>query len=132
RTGPELEIEVPPPSTTKKRGNNEGTSVQKRPRLSEGLQRDFCPMDRSFDVTGFIESNLLTPGAREILQDHDPMESLRWAQWAMLKSATIMKSVKPRLTVVAQFEERYNKLVGDLRLLNQQKVEAEKGKLEAD
>ncbi|MED6207189.1 hypothetical protein PIB30_033492 [Stylosanthes scabra] len=43
------------------------------------------------------------------------MESLRWAQWAMLKSATIMKSVEPRLTVAAQFEDRCNKLAVDLR-----------------
>ncbi|MED6215805.1 hypothetical protein PIB30_001422 [Stylosanthes scabra] len=77
--GPEVAVEVPPVSMAKKLGNDEGTSTQKRTRLSEGSQRDFCPMDRSFDATGFIESNLLTPGAREILQDHDPMESLRWA-----------------------------------------------------
>ncbi|MED6145518.1 hypothetical protein PIB30_025988 [Stylosanthes scabra] len=129
---PDAAIDVPQVPTTKKRGNNEGTSTQKRPRLSEVPQRDFCPIDRSFDATRFIESNLLTPGAREILQDHDPMESLRWAQWAMLKSTTIMKSVEPRLTVAAQFEDRCNKLVVDLRLLNQQKAEIEKGKLEAD
>ncbi|MED6107468.1 hypothetical protein PIB30_014319 [Stylosanthes scabra] len=130
--GPEATVEVPPVSMTKKRGNDEGTSAQKRPRLSEGSQRDFCPMDRSFDATGFIESNLLTPSAREILQDHDPMESLHWAQWAMLRSATIMKSVEPRLTAATQLEDRCNKLAGDLRLLNPQKAETEKGRLEAD
>ncbi|MED6131903.1 hypothetical protein PIB30_014349 [Stylosanthes scabra] len=101
--GPEVVVKVPPVSTTKKRGNDEGTSAQKRPRLSEGSQRDFCPVDRFFDAAGFIESNLLTPGAREILQDHDPLESLRWAQW-----------------------------IDNLRLLNQQKAEVEKGKLEVD
>ncbi|MED6215804.1 hypothetical protein PIB30_001421 [Stylosanthes scabra] len=43
-----------------------------------------------------------------------------------------MKSVEARLTVATQFEDRCNKLAGDLRLLNQQKAEAEKGKLEDD
>ncbi|MED6194340.1 hypothetical protein PIB30_027598 [Stylosanthes scabra] len=33
-------------------------------------------MDRSFDATGFIESNLLTPGAREILAKNTGMKGL--------------------------------------------------------
>ncbi|MED6161141.1 hypothetical protein PIB30_057933 [Stylosanthes scabra] len=60
------------------------------------------------------------------------MESVRWAQWAMLRSATIMKFMEPRLTLADQWEGRCAKLTRDLKLLNQQKVEVEKKKLEAD
>ncbi|MED6194226.1 hypothetical protein PIB30_026487 [Stylosanthes scabra] len=77
--GPEQQVEVVPLSPPRKRANDETTSAQKRPRTSEGSQRDFCPMDRSFDASGFIESNFMGPHAREVLLDCDPMESLRWA-----------------------------------------------------
>ncbi|MED6107522.1 hypothetical protein PIB30_014816 [Stylosanthes scabra] len=106
--------------------------AEKRPRTSEGPQRDFCPMDRSFDASAFIENNLMGPRAREALQDYDPMESIRWAEWAMLRAATIMKAIEPRLTVAAQWEHRCAKLTGDLKLLNQQKGEVEKEKQEAE
>ncbi|MED6192112.1 hypothetical protein PIB30_006938 [Stylosanthes scabra] len=32
------------------------------------------------------------PRAVEALRDYDPMENVRWVQWAMLRSATILKS----------------------------------------
>ncbi|MED6204077.1 hypothetical protein PIB30_005804 [Stylosanthes scabra] len=130
---PEQQVEVPPPSSSLgKRTSGEVGSAQKRPRVSEGSQRDFCPMDRSFDASGYIESNFLGPRAVEALRDYDPMESLRWAEWAMLRSATIMKSIEPRLTLADQWENRCAKLTGDLKLLNQQKADAEKGKEEAE
>ncbi|MED6108514.1 hypothetical protein PIB30_024694 [Stylosanthes scabra] len=75
---PEKNVEIPPPPSP----------LGKRvlPRISEGSQRDFCPMDRSFDASGYIESNFLGPRAVEALRDYDPMESLRCAEWAMLRS----------------------------------------------
>ncbi|MED6161777.1 hypothetical protein PIB30_063913 [Stylosanthes scabra] len=130
--GQRVHVEAHPPSPSRKRGPEEGTSGQKRPRVSEGVQRDFCSMDRSFDVSGFIESNLLGPAAPDALRDYDPMESLRWAQWSLLRSATIMKSIEPRLTVADQWEHRCAKLTGDLKLLTQQKAEAEKERNEVD
>ncbi|MED6150570.1 hypothetical protein PIB30_073619 [Stylosanthes scabra] len=79
-------------------------------------------MDRSFDASGFIASNLLGPRAQEVLQDYDPMESIRWAEWASLRAATIMKSIKPRLMAADQWE-------GKLEALEKEKVqEAERRK----
>ncbi|MED6155662.1 hypothetical protein PIB30_007170 [Stylosanthes scabra] len=72
------------------------------------------------------------PHAREVLLDCDPMESLCWAQLAMLRSATIMKSVEPRLTVADQWERRCVELTRNLKVLNQQKVDVEKEKDEAE
>ncbi|MED6144259.1 hypothetical protein PIB30_014120 [Stylosanthes scabra] len=124
---PEHQVEIPPPpSSLGKRGAEEAASAQMRPRISEGSQRDFCPMDRSFDASRYIEANFLGPRAVEALRDYDPMESLRWAEWAMLRSATIMKSIEPRLTLADQWEHRCVKLTGDLKLLNQQMAD-EKG-----
>ncbi|MED6132967.1 hypothetical protein PIB30_023865 [Stylosanthes scabra] len=128
---PERQVEVVPPSPQRKRTNDETTSAQKRTRTSEDSQRDFCPMDRSFDASGYIESNFMGPHAREVLLDYDPMESLRSAQWAMLRSATIMKFVEPRLTVADQWERRCVELTGNLKMLNQQKADVEKEKDEA-
>ncbi|MED6204268.1 hypothetical protein PIB30_007739 [Stylosanthes scabra] len=88
-------------------------------------------MDRSFDASGYIESNFVGPRACEALRDYDPMESLRWAEWAMIRSATIMKFVEPRLTVVDQWEQQCAKLRGDLKMLSRQKVNVEKEKEEA-
>ncbi|MED6158819.1 hypothetical protein PIB30_036440 [Stylosanthes scabra] len=42
--------------------------------------------------------------------------------WAMLKSATIMRSVEPRLTMMDEAERHNQRLVGDLKALNLQKV----------
>ncbi|MED6139631.1 hypothetical protein PIB30_085657 [Stylosanthes scabra] len=89
--GPEQQVEIIPGSPLRKRGNDEMTPAQKRPRVSDGSQRDLCPIDRSFDASGFIESNFLGPRALEALRDYDPMESTRWVQWAMLRSTTILK-----------------------------------------
>ncbi|MED6106911.1 hypothetical protein PIB30_008915 [Stylosanthes scabra] len=130
---PEHQVEIPPPpSPLGRRGAGEAASAQKRPRISKGSQRDFCPMDRSFDALGYIEANFLGPRAVEALRDYDPMESLRWAEWAMLRSATIMKSIEPRLILADQWEHRCTKLTGDLKLLNQQKADVEKEKEEAE
>ncbi|MED6203776.1 hypothetical protein PIB30_002540 [Stylosanthes scabra] len=130
--GPEQQVETVPPSSLGKRVNDEAITAQKRPRTSEGSHRDFCLMDRSFDASSYIENNFLGPRAREALQDYDPMESIRWAEWAMLRAATIMKSIEPRLTLADQWEHRCAKLTGDLKLLNQQKTEVEKEKEEAE
>ncbi|MED6187544.1 hypothetical protein PIB30_077517, partial [Stylosanthes scabra] len=40
----------------------------------------------------------------DVLKDYDPMESIRWAEWASLRSATIMKSIEPRLMAADQWE----------------------------
>ncbi|MED6172470.1 hypothetical protein PIB30_050404 [Stylosanthes scabra] len=125
---PEQQVEVVPPSPLGKRANDEAITAQKRPRTSEGSQRDFCPMDRSFDASSYIENNFLDPRAREALQDYDPMESIHWVEWAMLRATTVMKSIEPRLTLADQWEHRCAKLTGDLKLLNQQKAEVEKEK----
>ncbi|MED6116614.1 hypothetical protein PIB30_101858 [Stylosanthes scabra] len=100
-----------------------------RPRVSEGTNREFCSMDRSFDASGFVASNLLGPRAQDVLKDYDSMESIRWAEWASLRSATIMKSIEPRLMAADQWEGRCVKLNGDLKALNLQRIEAEKEKL---
>ncbi|MED6181323.1 hypothetical protein PIB30_018261 [Stylosanthes scabra] len=94
--GPGPQAEIMPSSSLGKRAVDEITAAQKKPRTSEGPKRDFCPMDRSFDASAFIENNLLGPRAREALQDYHPMESIRWAEWAMLRAATIMKAIEPR------------------------------------
>ncbi|MED6192502.1 hypothetical protein PIB30_010707 [Stylosanthes scabra] len=107
-------------------------SSSKRLRTSEGPLRDLCPMDRSFDASGYIERNFMGPRACEALRDYDPIESLRWAEWAMLCSATIMKSVEPRLTVANQWEQQCAKLRGDLKALSRQKTDLEKEKEEAE
>ncbi|MED6130208.1 hypothetical protein PIB30_115766, partial [Stylosanthes scabra] len=60
------------------------------------------------------------------------MESIRWAEWASLRSATIMKSIEPRLMAADQWEGRCVKLNGDLKALNLQRIEAEKEKLAAE
>ncbi|MED6108195.1 hypothetical protein PIB30_021331 [Stylosanthes scabra] len=125
-----IEVVHSPPS--KKRGNDETTSTQKRPRVSDGSQRDFCPIDRSFDASGFNESNFMGPRALEALRDYDPMESIHWVQWAMLRYATILKSVEPRLTVADQWEHRCTQLAGEMKLLEQWQVDAEKGKVDAE
>ncbi|MED6114880.1 hypothetical protein PIB30_084842 [Stylosanthes scabra] len=70
--------------------------------------------------------------AREVLKDYDPMESIRWAEWASLRAVTIMKSIKPRLLAADQWEGRCVKLNGDLKALNLQRIEAEKENLVAE
>ncbi|MED6202084.1 hypothetical protein PIB30_101805 [Stylosanthes scabra] len=72
-------------------------------------------MDCSFEASGFSEASLLAPRAQEALRDYDPIESVRWAEWAMLRAATIMKSVEPRLTIADEAERQNSKLVGDLK-----------------
>ncbi|MED6156877.1 hypothetical protein PIB30_018448 [Stylosanthes scabra] len=97
------------------------TSAIKRQR-SETSAREFSPLDRSFDASRFIAENLLGPKAQEAPRDYDPVESFRWVRWALLKSATIMKSVEPRLTMMDEAERHNQRLVGDLKSLNLQKV----------
>ncbi|MED6201634.1 hypothetical protein PIB30_096986, partial [Stylosanthes scabra] len=67
----EEELRQPSP---KKCPANEGSVGSKRPRVSEGGSREFSAMDHSFEASGFIA--------------------------AMLRAATILKSVEPRLIVV--------------------------------
>ncbi|MED6221072.1 hypothetical protein PIB30_050916 [Stylosanthes scabra] len=116
-------------SSPNKRLAEEGVVGSKRPRVSEGGSREFNGMDRSFDASGFIAANILWPRAQEALRDYDPVESVRWAEWAMLRAATILKSVEPRLTVADEVERQNAKLLGDLKVLDLQKlvVEEEKG-----
>ncbi|MED6117359.1 hypothetical protein PIB30_109283 [Stylosanthes scabra] len=121
----------PPPSPKKRRSAVEGLNDPKRVRSSEGGSRDFCPLDRSFDAPGFIESHLLGPRAQEVLRDCDPVESVRWAEWAMIRAATIMKSVEPRLTIAAEAERLNAKLLGDVKALNLQKMVLEEEKADA-
>ncbi|MED6160686.1 hypothetical protein PIB30_053765 [Stylosanthes scabra] len=64
---PEPQTETVPSSSLGKRANDEVIAAQKKPRTSEGPHRDFCPMDRSFDASSYIEKNLLGPRAREAL-----------------------------------------------------------------
>ncbi|MED6118167.1 hypothetical protein PIB30_000147 [Stylosanthes scabra] len=125
----ELQVEIPPPpSSLGKMGAEEAASGQKRPRISEGSQRDFCPIDRSFDASGYIEANFLGHRAVEAIRDYDPMESLRWAEWAMLRSTTIMKSIEPRLTLTDQWEHRCK---ADMEK-EKEEVEAAKSKVDKD
>ncbi|MED6217651.1 hypothetical protein PIB30_019601 [Stylosanthes scabra] len=116
------------------------TSAAKRQR-TETSAREFSSLDRSFDASKFIVENLLGPKAQEVLRDYDPVESFRWVQWALLKSAIIMKSVEPRLNMMDEAERHNQRLVGDLKVLNLQKVVLEeqlkdaaaaKGKAEED
>ncbi|MED6198408.1 hypothetical protein PIB30_066045 [Stylosanthes scabra] len=88
-------------------------------------------MDHSFDASGFVGSQLLGPRALEILRDCDPLESIRWAEWAMIRAATIMKSVEPRLTIAEEAERRNAKLLGDAKTLNLQKMVLEEEKADA-
>ncbi|MED6134360.1 hypothetical protein PIB30_036312 [Stylosanthes scabra] len=113
-------------------GSSNTTSARKRPRTSDGSKRDLCPIDRSFDASGFIESNFMGPRALEALQDYDPMESTRWVQWVMLHSATILKSVEPRLTLADHWERRCTQLTGEMKLLDLRPSELEEGKAEAE
>ncbi|MED6143728.1 hypothetical protein PIB30_008675 [Stylosanthes scabra] len=136
---PVREQQVSSPVPSKRSGPTE-TSAAKRQR-TETSAREFSPLDRSFDASKFIAENLLGPKAQEALRDYDPVESFRWVQWALLKSATIMKSVEPRLTMMDEAERHNQRLVGDLKALNLQKmvleeqlkdVTAAKGKAEED
>ncbi|MED6165199.1 hypothetical protein PIB30_097311 [Stylosanthes scabra] len=126
--------EIPPlPQHLSKKHQADDASIDpKRPRVSEGATWEFCSMDRSFDALGFIEHNLLAPRAQEVLKDYDPIKSIRWAEWASLRAATIMKSIEPRLTATEQWENRCAKLNGDLKMLNLQKIQDEKERAEAE
>ncbi|MED6121049.1 hypothetical protein PIB30_026390 [Stylosanthes scabra] len=97
------------------------TSAAKRQR-TETSACEFNPLDRSFDASKFIAENLLGPKAQEALRDYDPVKSFGWVQWVLLKSATIMKSVEPRLTMMDEAERHNQRLVGDLKALNLQNV----------
>ncbi|MED6124263.1 hypothetical protein PIB30_057322 [Stylosanthes scabra] len=55
--GPEHQVEALPSSPTEKTADDGTTSARKRLRTSDGVQRDLCPIDRSFDASGFIENN---------------------------------------------------------------------------
>ncbi|MED6186129.1 hypothetical protein PIB30_063887 [Stylosanthes scabra] len=136
-SSPVLDESLPslPPSPRARPGKrpaDDATAGPKRPRLSEGTNREFCSMDRSFDASGFIASNLLGPRAQEVLKDYDPMESIRWAEWASFRAATTMKSIEPRLMAADQWEGQCVKLNGDLKALDLQRIEVEKGKLVAE
>ncbi|MED6171796.1 hypothetical protein PIB30_044150 [Stylosanthes scabra] len=74
---------------------------------------------------------MVSEGVLEALWDYDPVKSVRWAEWAMLRSVTILKAIEPRLTVADKVERRNNKLLGDLKVLNLQKVILEEEKAEA-
>ncbi|MED6190298.1 hypothetical protein PIB30_104507, partial [Stylosanthes scabra] len=123
-------IPLPPPPSPKRRcAGVEDASGSKRSRTLEGGSRDFCALDRSFDASGFVESHLLGPKAQEVLRDCDPLESVRWAEWAMIRAATIMKSVEPRLSIAEEMERRNARLLADAKTRNLQKMvlEEEKG-----
>ncbi|MED6145008.1 hypothetical protein PIB30_020998 [Stylosanthes scabra] len=128
----ENQEETPSQPLVRKRRADDAFVDPKRPRVSEGTTWEFCSMDPSFDASGFIESNLLGPRAQKVLKDYDPMESIRWAEWASLQAAIIMKSIEPCLTAADQWENRCAKLNVDLKALNLQKVEFEKGKAETE
>ncbi|MED6121710.1 hypothetical protein PIB30_032710 [Stylosanthes scabra] len=113
-----------PQSSPKKRSLPEGSTAAKRQK-TKGSSRDFSALDRSFDASGFVATHLLVPKAQEVLRDYDPVESIQWAEWAMLRSATIMKSIEPSLSKLAEAEWQNSKLVGDLKSLNLQKVALE-------
>ncbi|MED6206992.1 hypothetical protein PIB30_031668 [Stylosanthes scabra] len=130
----------PSPPSSNRRSVPVESSAAKRQR-TETSACEFGPLDRSFDASKFIADRLLGPKAQVALQDYDPVESFRWVQWAMLKSATIMKSVEPRLIMMDEVEGHNQRLVGDLKALNLQKmvleeqlkdVTAAKGKAEED
>ncbi|MED6133026.1 hypothetical protein PIB30_024551 [Stylosanthes scabra] len=109
------------PPYSNKRSIPMESSAAKRQR-TETSAREFSPVDHSFNASRFIAENLLGPKAQEVLHDHNPVESFRWVQWALIKSATIMKSVEPRLTMADEAERHNQRLVGDLKALNLQKV----------
>ncbi|MED6211864.1 hypothetical protein PIB30_077698 [Stylosanthes scabra] len=106
----------PPPSPKGRRSAVEGLSDPKRVWTLEG---------------GFVESHLLGPRAQEILRDYDHLESIRWAEWAMIRAATIMKSVEPHLTITEEAERRNAKLHGDAKMINLQKMVLEEEKTDA-
>ncbi|MED6161411.1 hypothetical protein PIB30_060485 [Stylosanthes scabra] len=118
----------------KKRPAGEGPVGTKRSRVSEGGSREFSAMDRSFDASSFIAANLLGPRAQEALRDYDPIESVRWAESAMLRFTTILKSVEPRLTMADKVEHQNAKLLGDLKKLvvEEEKADAVATKLKAE
>ncbi|MED6116949.1 hypothetical protein PIB30_105208 [Stylosanthes scabra] len=119
----EEEIPLPPhPSLKRRRAGVEDASGSKRSRTLEGGSRDFCALDRLFDASGFVESHLLGPKAQEVLRDCDPLESVRWAEWVMIRAATIMKSVEPRLSIAEEVERRNARLLADAKTLNLQKM----------
>ncbi|MED6141765.1 hypothetical protein PIB30_106730 [Stylosanthes scabra] len=126
------DIPLPPPSPKRKRVIVEASADPKRPRVLEGGSRELCSLDRSFDASGFIEGQLLGPRAQEVLCDCDPMESIHWVEWATVWAATITKSVEPRLTIADEVERRSAKLLGDLKILNLQKVVLKEEKSEAE
>ncbi|MED6126451.1 hypothetical protein PIB30_078593 [Stylosanthes scabra] len=119
----EEEIPLPPPPSPKRRRSAvEDSSGPKRSRTLEGGSTDFCALDRSFDASGFVESHLLGPKAQEVLRDCDPLESVRWAEWAMIRAATIMKPVEPRLSIAEELERRNARLLADAKMLSLQKM----------
>ncbi|MED6221163.1 hypothetical protein PIB30_051781 [Stylosanthes scabra] len=124
----EEELRRPSP---KKCPAEEGVVGSKRPRVSKGGSREFSAMDRSFDASGFIAANLLGRHAQEALRDYDAVESVRWAEWAMLRDASILKSVELRLTVADEVERRNAKFLGDLKALDLQKLVIEEEKADA-
>ncbi|MED6220421.1 hypothetical protein PIB30_044665 [Stylosanthes scabra] len=121
----------PPPSPKRRRSAVEGLGDPKRVRTLEGGSRDFCSMDRSFDASGFVESHLLGPRAQEILRDCDPLESIRWAEWAMIRAATVLKSMEPRLTIAEEkadaIQAKKTKMV-----LEEEEADAIQAKLKAE
>ncbi|MED6222184.1 hypothetical protein PIB30_061918 [Stylosanthes scabra] len=73
----------------------------------------------------------LSDPKREVHWDCDPLESVRWAEWAMIRAATIMKSVEPRLTIAEEAKRLNTKLLGDAKALNLQKMVLEEEKADA-
>ncbi|MED6190203.1 hypothetical protein PIB30_103494 [Stylosanthes scabra] len=80
---------------------------------------------------GFVKSHLLGPKVQEVLRDCDPLESVRWAEWAMIRAATIMKSVEPRLSIAEELERRNARLLADAKTLSLQKMVLEEEKVDA-
>ncbi|MED6177520.1 hypothetical protein PIB30_098883 [Stylosanthes scabra] len=101
-----------------KRPAEEGFVGSKRPRVSEGGR-------------GSLARWIIPSTPREALRDYDPVESVRWAEWAMLRTAMILKSVEPRLTVADEVERRNAKLLGNLKVLDLQKLVVEEEKADA-
>ncbi|MED6194596.1 hypothetical protein PIB30_030092 [Stylosanthes scabra] len=85
--------------------NDETTSARKRPRVSDASERDLCPIDRSFDASGFIQSNFMGPRALEALLGRAAAD---------------------------HWERRYTQLSGEMKLLDLRRSELEKGKAEAE
>ncbi|MED6147127.1 hypothetical protein PIB30_041151 [Stylosanthes scabra] len=128
--GPTPEARIMPKQGMKVRSAPEDSATAKRQR-TEGPPREFSAMDRSFYASRFIAARLLGPKAQKALRDYDPVESIRWAQWALPRSATIMKSVEPRLTMMDKTDRKNRKHVGDLKALNLQKVVLEEQLVDA-